>query len=237
MNRAAFFANLRAQGEPFGARITQGQVEGTEAILDACDRRGVTDPHHVANILAQVFHETGGRMLPVRETFAASDAEAMRRLDSAFARGQLPWVRTPYWRDGWFGRGAIQITHKANYAKLGDRLGVDLVRNRGLALDPAVSADIAVVGMVEGLFTGRRLADFAFPADLDAPPARNPRRIVNGQDGTDAKVARHHRAFRAALDHWRPAPVKSLSNTETPTVSGLFARFLAWLGRLNQKGG
>ena len=224
MNRAAFFANLRAQGEPFGARITQGQVDGVEAILDACDRRGVTDPHHVANILAQVFHETGGRMLPVRETFAASDAEAIRRLDSAFARRQLPGVRAPYWRDGWFGRGAIQITHRGNYAKLGERLGVDLVGNPDLALDPAVSADIAVVGMVEGLFTGRRLADFAFPTDLGAPVASNPRRIVNGQDGTDATVARHHRAFRAALDHWRPAQPE-------PAPTG-WAAFIAALARL-----
>ena len=211
MNRSAFFASLRAQGEPFGSRITQGQVEGAEAILDACRRHGIADPHHVANILAQVHRETGGRMLPVREAFAASDADAIARLERAWERGQLRWVRQPYWRGGWFGRGAIQITHRDNYAKMGRRLGVDLVGNPALALDPATSADIAVVGMAEGLFTGRRLTDFSFPADLDAPVPRNPRRIVNGQDGSDAEVARHHRAFRAALDGWeieKPAPAE-----------------------------
>ena len=205
MDRAKFFASLRRrESGVFGTSLSQPQVVGTEAILDSCIRNRVTNPHHVANILAQCYHETGGRMAPVRETFATSDAQAISRLDAAFARGQLPWVRTPYWRpdsDGrsWFGRGFIQLTHKANYAKMGERLKVNLTGNPSLAMDPKVSADIAVVGMAEGHFTGRKLGDYQFPGALTAPVSQNPRRIVNGQDGTDAKVAGYHRAFHAAL--------------------------------------
>lgn len=205
MNRAAFFAALRS-GPLFGNRLLQQQVEGTEALIDAAERHGVSNIHHVANILAQVYRETGAYMLPIKETVYAShkdknpsDATVIARLDAAFAKGQLSWVKTPYWRDGWFGRGPIQLTHKANYERMGRRMGVDLVGNRDLALEKSIGADIAVIGMSEGLFTGKKLGDYNFPAALDASPSSNPRRIVNGVDGTDVEVAGYHRAFVSAL--------------------------------------
>jgi hypothetical protein len=197
MNSAAFFAALRARNSGvFGPRLGQRQVEGIEALLDA----GADLPlPHMANVLGQVYRETGGGMYPVKETVLPhhkdknpSDAEVIRRLDKAFAEGKLPWVRTPYWRDGAFGRGQIQATHLANYLKFG-------ITNFDDALKLPVSARIAVEGMRDGKFTGKKLADYTFPAALDAPPDRNPRRIVNGKDGSDAEVARFHRAFAAAL--------------------------------------
>lgn len=205
MDREAFFSTIRS-GPLFGSRLRQEHVTGTEALLDASAKYFIYNAHHVANILAQVYHETGSYMMPVKETVYAShtnknppDSTVIARLNNAFAKGQLSWVRTPYWRTGWFGRGQIQITHEANYRKLGDRIGVDLVGNRDLALDPRISAEIAVVGMAEGLFTGKKLSDYNFPAALDAPPSRHPRRIVNGQDGTDASISRYHKAFHDAL--------------------------------------
>lgn len=206
MDRGKFFGSLRSSSAAFGTSLSQAQVAGTEAILDACQRHGIDDGHHVANILAQCYHETAGAMQPIKETVMRhhkdrnpSDATVIARLDRAFANGQLPWVRTPYWRDGWFGRGFIQLTHKANYTRMGQRLGVDLVGNPSRAMDLATSADIAVVGMSEGMFTGRKLADYRFPQALHSPAQQNPRRIVNGADGTDAPVTRLHRAFFDAL--------------------------------------
>ena len=197
MANAAFFDAVRTS--VFGGRMTQQQVDGTSALLAAGERYGVTDPHHMANVSAQVFHETGGYMLPIKETVMPShkdknpsDATVIGRLDRAFAKGQLSWVKTPYWREGWFGRGPLQITHMRNYEKLGKRIGVDLFKNRDMALDKNIGASIAVVGMKEGLFTGKKLADFAFPGALNAPAKSNPRRIVNGVDGTDAKIAGYH---------------------------------------------
>ena len=207
MNRAKFFGSLRASTAVFGTSLSQAQVKGTEALLDACARAGVTDGHHVANVLAQCYHETAGAMQPIKETVMRhhkdrnpSDATVIERLDRAFAAGQLPWVKTPYWRDGWFGRGFIQLTHRANYERMGRTLGVDLVGDPNRAMDLETSADIAVVGMRDGLFTGRKLADYRFPQALSSPSQQNPRRIVNGADGTDALVARHHRAFFDALE-------------------------------------
>lgn len=207
LDRAAFFAALRKDNSGvFSRRLSQAQVEGTEAILDSAERNGVFDIDHVAQILAQVYKETGKYMLGIKETVfeshtnkRPSDAEVIRRLDAAFGKGQLPWVKTPYWRKGWFGRGPIQITHEDNYVKMGRRLGVALATKPELALDTKIGADIAVVGMNEGLFTGKKLSDYVFPAALAAEPDKHPRRIVNGKDGTDKDVAKHHASFYQAL--------------------------------------
>lgn len=226
MNEAAFFTAIRPA---FGHRLSGPQVRGIEEILEAARHYGVSDAHHVAHILAHVRRETGGYMSPIKETVMPwhkdkepSDATVIKRLDKAWADGNLPHVKKPYWRDGRFGRGPIQITHRAGYEKLGKPIGVDLVKNPALALDPAIGARIAVVGMRDGLFTGKKLADYNFPDALDAPPKANPRRIVNGADGSDAEVARYHRQFHAALIKagWQDAPT-SLQKTQTAPATSL----------------
>ena len=205
VDRKMFFDKLRV-GPLFSGTLKAEHVQGIEALLDTAIANNVVNPHHVSNIMAQVYHETGSYMLPIKETVYAShkdknpsDAEVIRRLDVAFANGQLPWVKTPYWRTGWFGRGQIQITHEHNYKRLGDAIGVNLAGNRDLTLDLKVSAKIAVIGMSQGLFTGKKLSDYNFPNALNNEPKFNPRRIVNGEDGTDRKIAGYHSSFYASL--------------------------------------
>lgn len=238
MNRATFYGAIRPS---FGGKLTPSQVSGVDAILDAAEAEGLTDPHHVAFVLANVRRETGSIMAPIKETVMAhhkdqnpSDAEVIRRLDAAFAKGQLPWVKSPYWRRGFFGRGQIQITHEDNYRKFSPIVGVDLARHRDKALVGAISAKIAVVGMRDGMFTGKALADFSFPSALDLPPSRNPRRIVNGADGSDGQVAGWHRQFYDALVKagWGtptkspPSPHQKPTNT-APAPGGLFVAIAA----------
>lgn len=197
MDRARFF-NLLRTSPIFKGRLSQPNVEGTEAILNA----GAGLPtHHLANILAQVCKETGTYMFPIKETVMPwhtdknpSDEEVIRRLDRAWANGTLQrvGVRAPYWRTGEFGRGQIQLTHEANRLKFG-------ITNRDDLLRPDVSARVAVEGMTKGLFRRHKLSDFRFPEALTAPVPRNPRRIVNGNDGSDAEVAGFHRIFHEAL--------------------------------------
>lgn len=217
MNRQAFFDGIRPH---FGGQLSAAQVAGMNSLLDA----GAGLPlHHMAHILANVRRETGGYMGPIKETVMPhhkdklpSDAEVIRRLDRAYKAGKLPWVTSPYWRDGWFGRGQIQITHKSNYAKFG-------ISNPDDALRPHISAHIAVKGMTEGLFTGKKLSDYNFPADLSNPPSGHPRRIVNGPDGSEAEVSRYHGEFAKALSgaQWGAKPADPLTRpapqvNETP---------------------
>jgi hypothetical protein len=208
MNEEAFFAAIRPA---FGNRLSQPQVDGMRAILDAARAAKVTNAHHVANILGQVRRETGGYMSPIKETVMPyhkdknpSDATVIARLDRAWATGKLGKVKKPYWRTGEFGRGQIQLTHAENREKFGIKNPDDL-----LQLD--VSARVAVVGMRDGVFRGRKLSDYDFPAALDAVPNNNPRRIVNGKDGSDAEVAKFHRQFHVALVKagWSEVPAKA----------------------------
>jgi hypothetical protein len=242
MNREAFFAAIRPA---FGNRLSGPQVAGMEAIFDACADAKVTNVQHVAHVMAHVRRETGGYMSPIKETVMPShkdkkpsDAEVMQRLERAFARGKLPWVKKPYWRDGAFGRGPVQITHWSNYEKIGRAIGVDLRGNPDLAMDPVIGGKIAVIGMRDGLFTGKKLADYRFPAALDAAPKSNPRRIVNGVDGSDAEVAKFHRQFHAALIKagWSEASAKKPAAARSRAESATSAKPAAPMLTVSTKG-
>ncbi|MBB4007301.1 glycoside hydrolase family 19 protein [Allorhizobium taibaishanense] len=170
-----------------GGRLTQAQVESINAVLGACARHGISDARQRAYVLATAFHETAGRFQPVRETLAATDAEAISRLEHSYQAGKLPQVRVPYWRPdekgrSWFGRGFVQLTHRRNYQALSAALGIDLTVDPGRALECDTAADILAVGMRDGLFSGTRLADVFNPTTCDWLGAR---RIVNGQDRAD----------------------------------------------------
>lgn len=201
-----------ARRAPFGGRLAQEQIDGTNALFAAWEQDGDGDDRKLANILAQVFHETGGRMVPVRETFASSTAQAIARLDRAWAAGRLGQVSAPYWRGGWFGRGPIQVTHERNYRAVGEALGVDLVADPDKLLDPVLGARSTVVGMMLGLFTGKKLSDY-FNGNTNDPV--NARRVVNGTDKARL-IATYHQHFLDAIKEARrvaaeiaaqPAPV------------------------------
>ena len=193
-NQTTFFSYIRRA--PFGGRLTQSQIDGINVILEQWEYYKLFDRRWLANILAQIFHETGGKMQPIREANASSDAQAKSRLEAALKAGKLGSVKNPYWRDGWFGRGFIQLTHKVNYDALGKRLNVNLVGNPALAMDPVISARIAIVGMAEGLFTGKKLPDYFNDKVDDAEGAR---RIVNGTDKAKL-IAGYHKNFLDAIE-------------------------------------
>ncbi|WP_292021741.1 glycoside hydrolase family 19 protein [Maritimibacter sp. UBA3975] len=219
MNRAAFFDCLRKrESGVFGTSLSQRQVTATDAILDAGAHLPID---HLAHVLGEVYHETGGGMYPVKETVFRShkdqnpsDATVIARLDAAYRRGRLPWVSAPYWRDGWFGRGGIQLTHRANYAKLSPYVGADLVKNPDKALDPAISAKVAVEGCSRGLFTGKKLADY----DGDPFDHFGARAIVNGDKRvTGHDVSDYALAFTKALRAAGYAEKRAVSARKTPS--------------------
>ncbi|WP_146038671.1 glycoside hydrolase family 19 protein [Paracoccus sp. SY] len=191
MMTAAFFAAARPL---FGGKMNQSQVNGLEALLSATAGLHLT---HRAYLLATAHHETAKTMQPVRETLAGTDDKAIQILESSWARGRLPWVKTPYWRkdkDGksWLGRGYVQLTHKANYQKASQLVGVDLVANPNAAMRANLAARILVEGCSAGLFTGKKLSDY-LPGDYEGA-----RRVVNGTDMAK-EIARLAQGYEAAL--------------------------------------
>ena len=188
-------AKLFAAAKPIFGSYNGKQlvIEGLDTILDAFEQEDFNRDEE-AYMLATAAWESARTMQPVRETLANTDDEAIRRLEYAWARGRLPWVKTPYWRldangQSWFGRGLVQITHKFNYERLGKAIGVDLVGNPSLALNMDVAIKIMIVGMKNGLFTGAKLSQYLDGIDeSDAEDYREyklSRKIINGTDKDD----------------------------------------------------
>lgn len=77
------------------------------------------------------------------------------------------------------GRGYVQITGRANYAKFSPLVGADLIDNPDAALAEDIAYRVLSIGMTRGLFTGKRLAQYLHAGATDYIGAR---RIINGQD-------------------------------------------------------
>ena len=166
----------------------------TRLIVETCLKHGLLR-NQAAYVLATAWHETARTMKPVRETLAKTDAKAKEILTKAWKAGKLPWVKADYWSSGWFGRGYVQLTHKANYERAGKKLGVDLVKNPSLAMEPKIAAEVLVLGSKEGWFTGRRLIDFITLTRSDYVGAR---KIINGTDKSDL-IASYAKQYDALL--------------------------------------
>ncbi|MGC5781608.1 glycoside hydrolase family 19 protein [Methylobacterium sp. NFXW15] len=222
LSRAAFFARLRESGL-LGSRLSQTEVDGLNGLLDAWDRfGGPSDPRHVAYTLATAWHEC--RLdLSLREIGKGHGHPYGAAVD-----GKI-----------YYGRGAAQLTWLDNYRLFGQLLGVDLVRNPDLALVPATSAAILVIGARDGLFRkGHRLSRY-FDATTDDPIGA--RAIING-DGpkNGAPIAGYHGVFLAALraaSEVAPSPVPVAAALAPATaLIGLLNRLLSTL-RLNMQKG
>lgn len=199
-NRTTFFAYIRKA--PFGGRISQSQIDGIESIIAAFDETGEKSKRFLAYILATAFHETGGRMQPVREGFAKTDAAA-RKIVAKRSYGVPAENGKVY-----YGRGHVQLTWPKNYKTMGGILNEDLYNNPDLALDPEISASILVEGMLRGKsargdFTGKALEDYFNDETNDPVGAR---RIVNGTDKAQL-IAGYYKNFLDALTQAKDSAV------------------------------
>lgn len=122
---------------------------------------GINTPLRLAHFLAQIFHETGGltilvenhrysaknlgktwdsgnwrRYFPNRAAMVAMAGQGERLFNIVY--GNRMGNGGPESGDGfrYRGRGPMQTTGKSAYAKYGKRMGVDLVANPDLILDP-----------------------------------------------------------------------------------------------------
>jgi len=163
--------------------LDQTQVACIDAIIDEFLRLpGPPHPKYLAYMLATAWHES--HLRPVRETFAKTDKQAIRRLNHAYPHKR--GTSKDYWSDGYFGRGLVQLTWRRNYQKMGEMIGIDLVRHPEKAMEPKIAAKVLVVGMWYGLFTGRRLNEFASFEWM--------RKTVNGTDHAKT-IARYARVM------------------------------------------
>ena len=200
-----FFAAVKK--DLFGGKLNQGQVDGMNGIIQAMREVGDGDQDTLAYALATTYHETGMRMLPVREGFGQTDAQSRFRVNalarkrgpnSAVAKYAKP---TGPYGHVYYGRGYPQLTWLENYEKCSEDAGVDLVKNPDSMLDPRISARVLIRGIMDGRWNGRGkgLDDYEGEDDfLDDAEAIQARRTVNVQDKARL-IAGYHRKFYNAL--------------------------------------
>ena len=191
-NPTTFFSYIRRA--PFGGRLTQGQIDGINAILTEARRNGLTESP-TAYILATVFHETGGKMLPVRENMNYR-AERIVEVFGAKHSAKVSWAEAQKLAgnpqalaervyglgnpkkakelgnvrkgDGFKfrGGGMDQRTGARNYS----RVGLASDPDRVLQLDEA--ARVMIKDMIEGNYTGKKLSDYFRQGHADPVGAR-----------------------------------------------------------------
>lgn len=160
-----------------------------DAITEHAPRYGQdATPERMAEFIAQIANETGGFA-----HFSENLNYSAKRLTEVWP-GRYPTLAAaqPYARnpealathtyggrmgntqagDGWRfrGRGALQLTGRANYERFGQLLGLDLVGNPDLAADPAVSVLIALEFFKQGRVN----------VAIDRGDFRQARKITNG---------------------------------------------------------
>ena len=187
-DRDSVFASVRES--VFGGRMDDGQVAGTESILKGWEAlQPAGDTRHIADCLGTTKWETASTMQPIEEY--------------GHGRGRAYGVPAGPWHQVYDGRGDVQLTWDAGYRKATLRLrelGVlradeDLERNPTLAMRADVAAAIMFYGMLEGWFTGKKLATYYNTSLSDWVGSR---RIINGTDHA-APIALIKKHFYAAL--------------------------------------
>lgn len=166
-------------GKIFGKRTTsEVLLQVRQFLSDLVMDRLVEQREHAAYILATVQREAGPDFFPKSEI--GSD-KYLSRYAAGTDIGRRLGNTSPGDDKRYKGRGFVQITGRGNYAKLGRALGLELelVDNPAKANDYSVAYNVLVVGMMQGLFTGKKLTDYVNITETDFV---NARRVVNGLD-------------------------------------------------------
>ena len=152
-----------------------------------------TDRRKLAYCLATFKWETAHTMRPIDER--GGDAYFNKRYGPVTRIGKM--LGNTKAGDGalYHGRGYVQITGRRNYAKAKTLTAVDLINEPGRAKEPEIAYQIAMQGMKDGWFTGRKLANY-FAGDT--ADYFNARKIINGLDQAD-KIADIARGYSEIL--------------------------------------
>lgn len=231
MDHARFFSAVRLS--LFGGRLTAPQVEGMTGLLKAFEQVGDGRAKTLGYGCATAYHETGRRMVPVREGFASSDAGARRIVASRRYGKPVPPHGHVY-----YGRDQAQLTWGDNYQASSADAGVDLFADPDAMLDPVISARILWRGLLDGRWNGLRQGVAHYLPDAGPDDLRGARRIVNVTDKWEL-IAGYHRKFMAAIElagfpaaprpPARPvAPAPPLADVEPPADLASLQALAQW---------
>jgi putative chitinase len=193
IDHAKFFTGYR---DAYG-KLAQVTVNGLELLgRNMEEDPDLTNLQWAAYMLATVKHECADRWMPITEF---GNKEYFNKYNAGTALGKR--LGNTEVGDGYRyrGRGYVQITGRANYARLTKALGLgpdeDLVADPDQTLRPLIAYRIMSIGMRTGLFTGKKLSDYINAQGCDY---RNARRIINGTDQA-AKIADYAKTLEGII--------------------------------------
>lgn len=170
--RPEIYAAEEPQPEDLPGEFDFSTKEGTiTAIKAECHKQGLSLPNQIAYVLATVEWETARTFQPVREAYWKDEDWRRRHLSKYY----------PF-----YGRGYVQLTWEGNYRKYSKILGLDLVKEPDLAMEPRHALFILVHGFKTGAFTGKKISDYINAAKSDF---RNARRCINRLDRAEEIAA------------------------------------------------
>ena len=176
-NHTTFFNGYR---ELYG-KLNQTQVSGLDNLLGYVELDAdVSDIRWVAYMLATIKHECADTFQPITERGAKSYFDKYE-LGTSIGKTLGNTVKG----DGYLyrGRGYVQITGRANYQRMTEKLALigdeDLILHPDAALHPDIAYRIMSFGMRMGSFTGKKLSDYINATKCDDT---NGRRIINALD-------------------------------------------------------
>lgn len=166
-----------------GKKLSATQQEGLDFLLHSLvpSVKDVTWLRFVAYMLATVEHEVGGTWQPIEER---GPAEYFTKYEQGSLKKALSNTKPG---DGlrYKGRGYCQITGRGNYEHFARLLKIPLDEVPGLALSRDNAVKIMVLGMTQGLFTGKKLSNFIGQTLFDYVNARS---IINGDVAKNGPV-------------------------------------------------
>jgi len=197
INRQFFFD--RARIGLFDGALKASQVAGLSGILDVWEASfAKSDDRWLAYMLATAHHETDRTMQPIHEYGGAAyfkkmyDIEGNRPTLAAKMGNTTPGDGVLY-----CGRGFVQLTWKTNYKAMSAVTGVDLVKFPDRAMEIPVATRVMFHGMINGTFTGKRLAGYFNKTTEDWI---NARKIINGLDKANL-IAGYGKGYYAAISY------------------------------------
>ena len=197
MNKEKFFDSVRSS--LFGGNLSSEEVKGMEGILDAFKAVGDGSPKTLAYALATAYHETGRKMVPVREGFATTDKSA-RDMVKRYARRYATPI--PPYNHVYYGRGHVQLTWAENYKNSSKDAGVDLFQFPDQMLDPLISAKILIVGLIDGRWNAKAKGIGYYLPKNGRDDLQNARRTVNITDKWSEIGGYYTKFLSAVTEAW-----------------------------------
>lgn len=183
-------------------KLSESQVSAFNHIVSAMDADKSISYPQGAYILATIWHETATTMQPIAEygkgkgriygTWYRNSKDQLYTFKdgsktTAYLRSDYPHL--------YYGRGYVQLTWFNNFKKASEKLKHDFLNNPDDVMQIEHATNILLLGMKDGWFTGRKLADYTNQSKKDY---LNARRIINGMDKASL-IAGYAETFEKAL--------------------------------------